>query len=340
MPPAPDSKLPSELADTIIDYLHDDNYALTTCSTVCKAWLPRSRFHLLGHISLASWNSKGFFDLLDSPLSTIAPYVRYLEIEEGPGQYPNSTRPEWLNDALPRLTVFTSIESLEVVQAKFDFLDTETTSKLFSSFQMLRNLSFWRVSFQNFAQVVDAIGECPLLEHIAIDGVCNWGNWVASSERYSDINISLPISSAQKIPHHLRTLDLGLCDKSTFLQWLLRGGSFLVLSTVRLRSLCLAETKSIGAFLHTLELSLEHLEIDFTVSSRGDVESTYIHILEAIDFLRLRSTQRRSAAMLTSPGSPSFAPSTSPASSCTTNTGPRHTWDGLPSSSPRSLRST
>jgi hypothetical protein len=100
------SKIPSELADTIIDYLHDDSRALSSCSIVCKAWLvPRSRFHLFEHILLVEAPP---FDLFDSPLSTIAPYVRYLNLQEGQGRY--SYEPEWLNKALLRLAVLTTIK--------------------------------------------------------------------------------------------------------------------------------------------------------------------------------------------------------------------------------------
>ena len=37
--------LPNEILDIIIDFLHDDQDALQTCSLVCKSWLPSTRFH-------------------------------------------------------------------------------------------------------------------------------------------------------------------------------------------------------------------------------------------------------------------------------------------------------
>ncbi|OCH84290.1 hypothetical protein OBBRIDRAFT_741816, partial [Obba rivulosa] len=45
-------RLPPELTDTIIDFLHDDDAALRACSLTCRAWLRSSRTHLFGSVSL------------------------------------------------------------------------------------------------------------------------------------------------------------------------------------------------------------------------------------------------------------------------------------------------
>jgi hypothetical protein len=76
--------------------------------------------------------------LLHASLSTIAPYVRELHLEEALGRYKDIVR--WLNAALPRLTVLSAITSLFVDAARFDVLETEDTTKFFGSFQMLRKL--------------------------------------------------------------------------------------------------------------------------------------------------------------------------------------------------------
>jgi ankyrin repeat protein len=38
-------RLPNELQDMIIDFLHDDQDALRSCSLVCKSWIPSARLH-------------------------------------------------------------------------------------------------------------------------------------------------------------------------------------------------------------------------------------------------------------------------------------------------------
>ena len=40
------ARLPAEIIDRIIDFLHDDSTSLAYCSQVCKLWLPTASFHL------------------------------------------------------------------------------------------------------------------------------------------------------------------------------------------------------------------------------------------------------------------------------------------------------
>ena len=45
------SRLPPELVDTVIDFLHNDKQALRQCSLVSKAWIPSSTLHLFATIT-------------------------------------------------------------------------------------------------------------------------------------------------------------------------------------------------------------------------------------------------------------------------------------------------
>jgi ankyrin repeat protein len=49
-------RLPNELQDMIIDFLHDDQDALRTCSLVCKSWIPSARLHRFTNNSKNKWN--------------------------------------------------------------------------------------------------------------------------------------------------------------------------------------------------------------------------------------------------------------------------------------------
>jgi len=60
--------LPSELTDTIIDYLYDDKEALAACSLVCRSWVPGSRYHLFCSITVVA----------DSHLA-FGPFICFLE---------------------------------------------------------------------------------------------------------------------------------------------------------------------------------------------------------------------------------------------------------------------
>ena len=48
------SKLPVEVWERVMDHLWEDYPELLACSLVCRAWYPRSRFHLLSRVLLQS----------------------------------------------------------------------------------------------------------------------------------------------------------------------------------------------------------------------------------------------------------------------------------------------
>jgi hypothetical protein len=70
--------LPDELTDRIIDFLHSDEDALSSCSLVCKAWLPSNRYHYSLYISPR--NVDYLVELLATPTLTIGKHAHYLEI--------------------------------------------------------------------------------------------------------------------------------------------------------------------------------------------------------------------------------------------------------------------
>ena len=45
-------RLPPEISDYIVDFLHDEPEALKQCCLVSKPWVPRTRKHLFGEIAL------------------------------------------------------------------------------------------------------------------------------------------------------------------------------------------------------------------------------------------------------------------------------------------------
>ena len=50
----PSPRLPSELLDHAVDFLHDSRRTLKSCSLVSKAWIPRARKHLFAAIWLSA----------------------------------------------------------------------------------------------------------------------------------------------------------------------------------------------------------------------------------------------------------------------------------------------
>lgn len=77
--------LPLEMIEYIIDYLHDDNIALKTCSLVSKEWTNPSHYHLFHFIKVVDDTSltklRDFANILVA--STLGRFIRHLHLYNG-----------------------------------------------------------------------------------------------------------------------------------------------------------------------------------------------------------------------------------------------------------------
>ena len=72
-----------EIVDIIIDYLHDDFDTLKSCSLVCHAWLPASRFHLFDVVTCLRGQDATLKHFLAWAMSSpdATPYIRTVIIQ-------------------------------------------------------------------------------------------------------------------------------------------------------------------------------------------------------------------------------------------------------------------
>jgi hypothetical protein len=134
-------RLPQELCDYVIDYLHCNRAALKACSLVCKDWLPASRLHLSR--AIYRWPSKcaDLLSLLESPLCTIKPFVKTLEIE-----FPRpATRSLLVDQLVPCLGHLHSIEIVELILHQRPQLDLWDLSEFLPNLKHLKVIEYWNV---------------------------------------------------------------------------------------------------------------------------------------------------------------------------------------------------
>ncbi|TDL19489.1 hypothetical protein BD410DRAFT_900190 [Rickenella mellea] len=159
-----------ELADVIIDYLHDDRPALCSCGLVCRSWLPTSRFHLFSTVQLCHIDIGTGLPLICSPGSTIPPYVRHLELEEGRRDNPRWVKKALLSKSLPK---FCALESL--VLAHIDWADLMSVpsprDRLICFSRCLNHLALEYVEFETMNQVLDLFSAAPSLEKLSLASV-------------------------------------------------------------------------------------------------------------------------------------------------------------------------
>lgn len=80
---SPQERLPTELLDYVIDFLHDDTAALRNCSLVCHAFVSSARFHLFQDVTIKQWTFSRAMDLFTDKSPELATYIRRLRFETG-----------------------------------------------------------------------------------------------------------------------------------------------------------------------------------------------------------------------------------------------------------------
>jgi hypothetical protein len=216
---------------------------LGACSLVSKSWLPRSRYRLFGEVALQSQRTMDLLDLLGSSLSTIAPYVRTLKVEEEWDQ-DNYGDPRWLDvDVLLKLSVIHALETLFIYKARFDTMDTQSTSSFFASFHKLQTMQFRHCTFST--QLFDTLHPSPTLECVGL--------------------FNLQIAHAELLPGHKGPPPPGLkrlvfASSGHLLKWLASGTQMPPVDTLELHSIAANDSQAIASFtMRALGASLNKL---------------------------------------------------------------------------------
>jgi hypothetical protein len=119
-------RLPIELVDIVIDFLHLDDETLEVCSLVCRNWLPASRFHLFGTVRVEWSNVLSLVELLATPSSTIANHVHTLRIPlEGLDSH------TIFDIIAPYLEKFVAVKSISLRGRPWFPIGDETLSRVF-----------------------------------------------------------------------------------------------------------------------------------------------------------------------------------------------------------------
>ncbi|KAJ7328684.1 hypothetical protein DFH08DRAFT_1084265 [Mycena albidolilacea] len=239
--------IPQELYDLIVDYLHTERSALSSCALVCRAWVPASRFHLFEHVSLAKhqWNAAARLnELLASPYATFAPSVRSLEFYNAltlvQFRHPRTghihVKP--LLKIVPLIVQFTQIRSLALSDLPFEVLSA------FSKVQTLR-----LVGITAGPALLRLAAHLPSLTHLTLQRV------VAIPYRASSAD-TMPV--AAQIQALRRVTVRG--SSIAFLGWL--GVLAPYASALDLGDFCPSELPCLVMFLLNMKTPLESLELE------------------------------------------------------------------------------
>ncbi|CAL1708808.1 unnamed protein product [Somion occarium] len=204
--------LPQELIEYILDDLSDDLPSVKTSSLVCRAWRPRSQYHIHNTITLCRKSDVSALSDRFASSPMIAGYVRCVKMD-----FSRLTKEFW-DKALPLLHHLPNINSVAFVSVDMCIIPTNVQSFLAEHCSTLKALSLYNVVLSNFGAFAMLLNCFPHLLHLNVQNVY-WGGY-----RNTPIPSRLPI---------LRSLSLAYCTEQTVLMdWLLSEDDDIVKSSL------------------------------------------------------------------------------------------------------------
>ncbi|KAK0429922.1 hypothetical protein EV421DRAFT_1913731 [Armillaria borealis] len=207
---------PAEIVDVIIDSVHRFPYpprndprakpkderclALKSCSLVCRAWLPRSRYHLFRTTTVSFLNHTVFMRLITSPNCSFLSFIDTLVLKEGWNGNLNDSHsdshcarargtPFWHVDPecvwLPKILstamfpIIPYIRKLHIITGAFHVISNEDCTKnllLLSSLTSLTHLALIECIFTTVDDVVRVLSLCQALESARLENVIFMGS--------------------------------------------------------------------------------------------------------------------------------------------------------------------
>ncbi|KAJ7114118.1 hypothetical protein C8R44DRAFT_881663 [Mycena epipterygia] len=267
-------------AQELIDIVINDAQQWTSCSLVCRAWLPATRRRLFSHVQLKmgsdsdhdsiyshaeSEHSRRFLEILDTESCTFGPFITHLFL----GVHDKGEPRMFLT-----LAKLTAVVSLQFYGWQFRY-GVEPILEWLPHLGRLSELTFKQVAFQSVNQLFSVL-ECCSLSALTITGSDVIGTPFETPESLLHLLEPDRFPPPQKAPPFPYTRSGSIqklhltSPEMAFLDIFTNSASSLNCSTVHLEGIETSKTKSIGVFLQQLGETLEHLKFGFEFYSYGE----------------------------------------------------------------------
>lgn len=171
--PQTDARLPPELFDQVIDYLHDDVDTLQTCTLICRLLLPSARFHLFHTVKITKKNYAEIVSVFTDRAPELAIYVRSLTLET-PGETFKDLQKLMDTGKLDRLKVLRAFvediaprtKEVQRLTLKDVPLDNTVVKKFETMFPRLNTLSMYDCWFRCNADLDRLVHDHPAVHTI------------------------------------------------------------------------------------------------------------------------------------------------------------------------------
>jgi hypothetical protein len=255
-------KPPQELIDIVVDYIRNDYKILLNCSLASRLFLPSSRFHLFQELHLQASRCHLFFDLLESPLSTIT-HIQLITLD-----FEKIFNPDILS-ILTRVQFLRGLHSLSLKNLKikrYVNLDGEITG-----FVDLKKLTITHSCFPDVFNMFNIISKFKGIEHLWLARLDFKGN---PGRTPTDIGHLVTRKYTNTVPTW-RILELyGSEPGPDFFRFLTAQPDTITLQTVVLTLLDSEDFIAAGKFLRVCS-ELKYLELQLAPSRLGTSAPLY-----------------------------------------------------------------
>jgi hypothetical protein len=246
--------LSPELIDLIVDFAHDDRSILLNCSLVSGVFLLSSRFHLFERLHLRHLQWTHFFNLLESPLSTIT-HIRYMILDF-----------EYNHADLH--SIFIRLQGLGLHSILLARMQIENSINLdwdITGFTGLKTLTITRGYFPNPSYMFDIALKFKSVEHLRI----LQPNFNRTLARTSAPDRHLSVTCNFTVPlWRILELHFWAPASETFI-WLTMQPGLLALQNIAMTGLYSEDFVSAGKFLRSLGPRLNYLELQLPSTPLG-----------------------------------------------------------------------
>ncbi|KAH9858205.1 hypothetical protein C2E23DRAFT_719362 [Lenzites betulinus] len=272
-------KVPLELSDFIIDFLHNDARSLAVCARVCRAWAPAARFHLFRSIVLQNHKLSSSFQRLLGSRPELGLYVRHLTVAKLttaadvflPAK-PSSSAED--TDAFPH--VFDHLPHLRsLTLAHMDLKDVKELRSLRHA--SLTDVTLSYCQFADFADIVDLVNSFPRLATLSLAGL-TWKE-------------ELRPPAARPIPSLTSLALVREVYTERLFEWLVAAGLHTSITALVARCASEADTDLFGPFLKLAGPTLRELDLDWSFTGDKTIElppTVSLAACSALESLHLR----------------------------------------------------
>lgn len=271
-------RVPPELSDHIIDYLHADARALSACSLTCRDWLPRVRFNRFSSLAVDAISCQGLLRLLVRT-PDIGTVVRNLAISYRTyNRIGRSPATQWEAEALAAL-----LSKLpDVVRLELDTIDVYASiaHALQGRLPSVQALILTRVHVENAAVLCGLFLSFPRLQELHIADLFLLH---ASTPR------ALGLTPDRWTAPTLTTLQFQsrvLRDvvAPIFIKWLLSNGLQPTIDTFQITDVSSDDIPAVRSLLGALGPTLRRLSISFAGSHSDTHLGASSSLSRALDF--------------------------------------------------------